>query len=64
MKKLLISVILFLFFPLNVFAISASSAIVMDLNSGRILYEKNVNDEKLIASTTKIMTCLIAIRYG
>lgn len=64
MKRLLISIILFLFIPLNVFAISASSAIVMDLNSGRVLYDKNINDEKLIASTTKIMTCLVAIRYG
>ena len=34
---------------------------VMDLDSGRILYEKNANEQKLIASTTKIMTCIIAL---
>jgi len=62
MKKILL--ILLLLIPIKVFAISASSAIVMDLNSGRVLYSNNINDEKLIASTTKIMTCLIAIRYG
>ena len=33
----------------------------MDINSGRILYQKNSNTEKLIASTTKLMTFLISI---
>lgn len=64
MKKILLLLILFLLMPFKVHGISASSAIVMDLNSGRVLYKNNINDEKLIASTTKIMTCLIAIRYG
>ena len=64
MKKLLLLFGLFFCFPFRVLGISASSAIVMDLNSGRVLYENNINDEKLIASTTKIMTCLIAVRYG
>ncbi len=64
MKKILLLLTLFFIFPFKVMGISASSAIVMDLNSGRVLYKNNINDEKLIASTTKIMTCLIAIRYG
>jgi len=64
MKKIILFLVLFFIFPFHVLGISASSAIVMDLNSGRVLYEKNIHDEKLIASTTKIMTCLIAIRYG
>lgn len=64
MKKLCLLLIICLILPLKVSGISASSAIVMDLNSGRVLYQKNINDQKLIASTTKIMTCLIAIRYG
>jgi len=64
MKKITIMLILFLILPFKVYSISASSAIVMDLNSGRVLYKNNINDEKLIASTTKIMTCLVAIRYG
>lgn len=58
--------IVFLLFiiPIKVQAISASSAIVMDQNSNRILYSSNISEKKLIASTTKIMTALIAINYG
>lgn len=62
MKKILILFIILM--PINVFAISASSAIVMDQNSNRILYSNNISERKLIASTTKIMTALIAINYG
>lgn len=47
------------FFPLNVRAISAQSAIVMDADTGTVLYEKNADRRGLIASTTKIMTALI-----
>ena len=39
--------------------ISARSAIVMDADSGRVLYEKNPDARSLIASTTKIMTALV-----
>ena len=45
--------------PLPADAISAKSAILVDGNTGRILYEKNPDDQSLIASTTKIMTALI-----
>ncbi|WZL74928.1 D-alanyl-D-alanine carboxypeptidase [Clostridiaceae bacterium 35-E11] len=41
--------------------ISASSAIVMDVKTGRILFEKNINQKKPMASTTKIMTALLAL---
>lgn len=54
MKKILLFVILLI--PFNVSAISASSAIVMDLNSNRIIYEANIHEQRLIASITKIMT--------
>lgn len=40
-------------------AISAENAILMDAQTGRILYEKNLDKQSLIASTTKIMTALI-----
>lgn len=55
-----------LFFPKCVFAIadSATSAIVLDVDSGRVLYQKNVNEKRLIASITKIMTAVIAIENG
>lgn len=40
---------------------SASSAVLMEADSGRILYEENADEERLIASITKLMTALIAI---
>ena len=44
--------------------ISAGSAIVLDVKSGRVLYEKNSYTKEEIASTTKIMTAIIAIENG
>ena len=44
--------------------VSASAAILMDMDSGRVLYERNAGTRMLIASTTKIMTALVAIRDG
>lgn len=48
-----------LFFPCKAFAVSAKSAIVLDAQTGRVLYEKDADRRCLIASTTKIMTALI-----
>ena len=48
-----------LFFPVQVRAISAEKAILLDAVSGRIIYEKNADSQSLIASTTKIMTALV-----
>ncbi len=45
--------------PARVSAVSAHSAVVLDAQTGRLLYEKNGFDRSLIASTTKIMTALI-----
>lgn len=39
----------------------AEGAILMDASSGTILYGKNIDAELFPASTTKIMTCLVAI---
>ena len=39
---------------------SAQSAILMDADSGVILYAKNIHEQLYPASTTKILTCLIA----
>lgn len=47
------------FFPIQVHAISAEKAILMDAQSGRVLYEKQSDVKSLIASTTKIMTALV-----
>ena len=40
---------------------SASSYILMDASSGRVLLGKDINNPRLIASITKIMTCIIAL---
>ena len=41
-------------------AIGAEAAILMEAETGTILYAKNINEELYPASTTKIMTCLLA----
>lgn len=63
MKKI---IILLLLIPVNCLALSVPSnnAILIDQDSGRILYSKNINEKRLIASTTKIMTAIIAIESG
>ena len=42
----------------------AKSAVLMDADSGRVLYEKNGYDKLPMASTTKIMTCILALEEG
>ncbi len=46
------------------FSISAEAAILMEAESGRILYQKNEHEKKRIASITKIMTAILAIESG
>lgn len=62
MKKIIL--FLFLLFPFKISAISASSYIVMDGSSGRVISGNHYNDKRLIASITKIMTCIVAIENG
>lgn len=45
-------------------AVSAESAFLMEASSGRILLEKNADKRMEQASTTKIMTALVAIEAG
>ena len=40
------------------------SAAVIDGDTGRVLYEKNGKDIRPMASTTKIMTLIVALEYG
>lgn len=42
-------------------AIGAESAILMDADTGLVLYSKNIHEHLYPASTTKLMTCLVAI---
>ncbi|WP_338470140.1 D-alanyl-D-alanine carboxypeptidase family protein [Niallia sp. XMNu-256] len=56
-----------LYLPHNVqgaASVSASSAILMEQQSGRVLYEKSAHEKKRIASITKIMTAILAIESG
>ena len=55
MKKMLIIMLFLLCIKVN------ASIVVMDGDSGRILYGKNEDERKLIASTTKIMTAIVAL---
>ena len=41
-------------------AITAESAILLDAKTGTVLYSKNIHEKMYPASTTKILTCLIA----
>ena len=45
--------------PIKTGAISARRAYVLDAVSERVLFERNADEQSLIASTTKIMTALI-----
>lgn len=45
----------------NAPALTAEGAILMDADTGAILYAKNINTEYYPASITKLLTCLVAI---
>ena len=42
-------------------ALYAQSAVLMDADTGRILYAKNAEEQRPMASTTKIMTLILAL---
>ena len=65
MKKFFLFFLVFIYFiPVYVLADTSKSSIVMDIDSGRVLYDNNSNQKRLIASTTKIMTAILAIENG
>lgn len=71
MKKILTLFIAVIFmcnilFSTQLFALDqadliAKSALLMDKKTGRILWEKNSTTKMAMASTTKIMTCIVAL---
>lgn len=63
MKKFVLIMLIFLW-PFSVGAVGASSYIVMDQDSKRVLEGSNINKESLIASISKIMTCIVALEQG
>jgi D-alanyl-D-alanine carboxypeptidase (penicillin-binding protein 5/6) len=40
----------------------ASAAVLVDANTGRVLWARNAHERRQVASTTKIMTALLALR--
>lgn len=68
-KLLLISVTVFILLISRVsyceqIKINAKSGILIEVNTGRVLFSYNSNMKLPMASTTKIMTALLAIEYG
>lgn len=65
--KRFVWIMIFLFLSIQVEAkekpeeLYAQSAVLMDADSGRVLFEKDGYSEKAMASTTKIMTCILAL---
>lgn len=62
MKKLFFLILLLLFFPISVLA--KTSYVLMEEDTKRVLASSNMHQKKLIASTTKIMTAILAIESG
>lgn len=66
MKKVLLFS-LFFFLGINITYASTDTAhsyILMDMDTGRVIESKNKDTPMLIASITKIMTCILAIENG
>lgn len=73
MKKGLVIFLLILYFVTNVVIIvkaedslnlHALSGILIERESGRVLWALNPYEERSMASTTKIMTCIVALENG
>lgn len=43
------------------FTIDSPSGILMDLSSGKILYEKNMDEKRYPASLTKVLTAIVVL---
>ncbi len=65
LKRIIIFAFIFLnYLTVSCQAISAKSAVLIDGASGRVLYENNAYEKLPMASTTKIMTGLLACESG
>ena len=69
-KKIILFFTIFIFcfgLSLNVYAenesieVYAPSAILMDMNTGKVLYEKNIDEKMYPASITKVLTAIIVL---
>ena len=72
MKKIISVFLAFvLLFTLNIYSsaeeslrLSAKSAVVISADTCEVVYSKNMNEQLPMASTTKIMSSIIALEYG
>ncbi|MGI6093151.1 MAG: D-alanyl-D-alanine carboxypeptidase [Veillonellaceae bacterium] len=69
--KLFYILLLFFMVPMQVMAapskppeVTAKSAIVIEANTGKVLYAKESEQRRYPASTTKIMTLIVALEHG
>lgn len=65
MKKIVFFLVLLILpFQVSAYSTSASCGILMDQDSGRILYSNNIHKVRSVASISKIMTGILAIESG
>ncbi len=65
MKKIIVLFFLFCIpFSIKAIGTSATSAILMDQDSGRILYTENIHEVRSVASISKVMTAILAVESG
>ncbi len=69
MKKTILTLVLTIFMSVQAFAydiskVKAAGAVLMDMENGRVLWGKNEEEPLAMASTTKIMTAILALEMG
>lgn len=62
-RKLLVPIALLFPFAAHAFDVDAKSAIVIDAQTGKILWQKDADTPRYPASTTKIMTALLLLEH-
>ncbi|WP_404403594.1 D-alanyl-D-alanine carboxypeptidase family protein [Jeotgalibacillus malaysiensis] len=64
-KIVIVSLLFFLLYkPAYAIDVSAHSSVMIEAESGRVIFNKNEHEQMKIASITKIMTAHLAIKYG
>lgn len=61
MKKIILILIFLIPFKVEAYSSSATSSVLMDMDSNNVIYSNNMNDQRSVASISKIMTAIIAI---
>lgn len=70
LKQIILLALSIIFFPIaavnaaDINTISAKSAIVIEASTGKVLYAKNAEERRYPASTTKMMTLIVALEHG